>query len=174
MIAVIDEARKLVESTAKLYGSEVFFFHGHLRDIAANFSLMDTTSRWKSQKYPCIVLLQDFAVERPSAKSHKPYQARCKTQWLILADSDATYTPEQRYDKVYTPVLYPIYEAFVKSLAQSKVVVGDTSHTQIDRLRMTNSFNEAATAQGLKAALNDYLDGIEVRDLNLELRKKCT
>jgi hypothetical protein len=173
MIVIVDEARRLVEYTAKLYGGDVFFFHGHLKDIADNFSLMDATNRWRNQKYPCMVLLQDFAVERPDRRAGKAYEVRGKTQWLILAESNPEYIPEDRIAKVYKPVLYPIYEAFLTALAQAKVVIGSTAHTQIDRLRMTSSFSEAIAMQGVKSSFNDYLDGIEIRDLNLELRKKC-
>lgn len=172
MIVVVDELRKLVASTEKIYGKSLFFFHGHLKDISANFSLMGSTNEWSKQKYPCVVLLQDFAVERPQ-RSRELYEAKARLQLLILAQSNPGYIPEQRLSQVFKPVLYPIYEAFATALSHSRVLVGDTSHTQVDRLRMHRALSEAALAQGDKALFNDHLDGIEVRNLELKFRKNC-
>ena len=171
---VVDEVAKLVERTSKLYGSDVFFFHGHIREISNELIERSKTAEYRSQKYPCIMLLQDFAEVR---NSNNPWNVEARLQLLIVAVSDNTYAAPTRLEKVYKPTLYPIYDAFITALKKSpsilSIPITNIQHEKIDRLSMTSAFNEAALSQGIKTLFNDHLDGIEIRNLNLKITENC-
>lgn len=171
---VTDIFKKLVEQTAAIYGSNIFFFHGHIREIANELIERSKTAEYRSQKYPSIMLLHDFPEIREAAQ---PWDVEANLQILIVAVSDNTFDAATRLEKVYKPTLYPIYQAFVQALKKCpdilSIPVTNILHEKIDRLSMSNAFNEAALSQGIQPLFADHLDGIEIRNLNLKLIKNC-
>ena len=174
MLSVVDEMRRIVESAKKRLGSPLFFFHGHIKSISSELSNRSITKEYREQKYPCIMLLQDFAEHR---LRNKAWDIESRIQLLIVSGSSNEWDEPTRLEKIFKPVLYPIYEAFIKSLENSSTVLsvpfGNLSHEKIDRYRMSSALNEACLSQGIKALFNDHLDGIEIRNLNLKLIENC-
>lgn len=173
MIAVVDIIRKIVEATAKKHESEVFFFHGHIREIAAELMERSKTAEYREKKYPCIMLLEDF---RETRTSNKIWEVEADLQILIVASSDINYTPDMRIENVFKPVLYPVCDAFIYALQNSvniqSVPNDNLKYQKIDRHRCTSAFNEAAKSQGLAALFADYLDAIEL-NISIKLIENC-
>jgi hypothetical protein len=173
MIVVVDIIRKVVESTALKYGDDVFFFHGHIREIANELVNRSKTAEYREQKYPCIMLLEDF---RETHLDDKAWDMEADIQILIVAGSDINYTPDTRIERVFKPVLYPICDAMIHSLKDSPRILSipktNLRYQKIDRHRCASVFNEAAKSQGMAALFTDYLDAIEV-NLNLKLLENC-
>jgi hypothetical protein len=165
--------RKIVESTAKRYGSEVFFFHGHIREIAAELMERSKTAEYREKKYPCIMLLEDF---RETSAPGKIWDMEASLQILIVATSDINHSPDMRIEKVFKPVLYPVYDAFIFSVQNStgiqSVPANNLKYQKIDRHRCTSAFNEAAKSQGLASLFADHLDAIEIV-LDVKLIENC-
>jgi hypothetical protein len=173
MIVVVDIIRKIVESTAKKYGSDVFFFHGHIREIASELMERSKTAEYRSKKYPCIMLLEDF---RETYTFNKIWTLEADLQILAVATSDINYSPDMRIDNVFKPTLYPICDAFVYSLQNSVNILSipkdNLKYQKIDRHRCTSAFNAAVKSQGLNALFADYLDAVEM-NLNIKVIENC-
>lgn len=171
---VVDVIDDIVKETSLIYGSSIFFFHDHIQSISEALSNRELSREYAKQKYPCIMLLQDFSED---VFYNNSFDIKANLQLLIVANSYDSWDANIRLEKVYKPVLYPIYNSFIKALQNSTTIqtipLNSIKHQKIDRLRLSNSLNEVAKSQGIKAIFNDYLDGIEIRNLNLIIKENC-
>jgi hypothetical protein len=148
---------------------------GHIRDIGEILLSYSATAQYRLQKYPAIFLLQDFT-ERKGGNYSADVDCEVRLQLLIVAASAPTYRPAERYEKVFKPTLYPIYERFIEELGGSGTLIetasnGRFEHEKIDRPRISNALTEFT--KGDKNLFNDHLDAIEIRNLNLRILKEC-
>lgn len=119
----------------------------------------------KNKQYPLIMLIEDIQQD-VSDRSFNGVKA--KLDLLIVCPSKAEYYGEQRRLNSYVPVLRPIYAEFMTELAKHikiKGYLGKNGYYPHQYREMYNmGTNEGKTAYKLP----DYLDGIEVRDLDLQ------
>jgi hypothetical protein len=171
MRAVVDIIGDVVSKTSaavqQKHGFDVFYHYGHAKDIQELVLSYAQTEQFRKKRYPAVLLLQDF-VERSNRSAGMERQV--DLQLIIVAESGANYRPEIRYDKVFKPILYPIYEEFMRVINRSggtfMIPYSGFPHDKIDRLRLT----EALMGAGVKFA--DFLDGIELRNLSISILKE--
>lgn len=171
-VIVVDEFREIVNSLPlfSVNGASipVSFMHGHPEEIEANLIEITQLQGYNGMvKYPLIALFQDFPEEMGDAGG---YYGRVTIPKIIIATiTDNTYKSEQRYNATFKPVLYPIYYAFMDKIAKHRgFIVADVAsirHTKIDRLYYGTQY----AGQGL----NDYVDAIEISNLQLTLNRFC-
>jgi hypothetical protein len=177
MIAVVDIIGDVVRATSKQvskqHGFEVFYQYGHIREISQTLQSYSETDRFRSKKYPAVFLLQDFA-ERMGARYG---EAVVRLVLLIVADSSNVYRSSDRYEKVFNPVLYPIYDELMRQIVKDSRIntpYGGPPHEKIDRLFLSNALVDHTT-KGEGLMFSDYLDAIEIRGLELNiLIDECT
>lgn len=176
MVAVVDYIGEVVKKTSEkvnnIIGSDVFYQFGHITEINNTLQSYSKTAEFREQKYPAIFLLQDFAEKMGiDAKT----ETQVKLQLLIVAGSDKNYRAADRYEKVFKPILYPIYDTFIKTLNKDgrhlDVPYDGISHEKIDRLLLSDALVE--TTKGRANLFNDHLDAIEIRNLQLTILKTC-
>jgi hypothetical protein len=152
---------------------EVFYQYGHVNEIEAILRSYSETEDFRKQKYPAIFLLTDF-LERKGG--NPDYETEAMLQLLIVAASGKDYRTAERYEKVFKPVLYPIYEVFMKQLKNDSRVVtkqyGELPHTKIDR-SLVSGFQLKTQGGKTGNLFSDHLDAIEVNNLNLVIKKTC-
>jgi len=124
----------------------------------------------KTGKYPLIAVFQDF-VEREGDASGYTY---VDLQVLILYYTEKTSYTEDRYDKVFKPILYPIYLELLQQIKKHKHVhiisANRIEHDKIDRPH----WGDPGTYGNKDYLLDDVLDGVELRNLKLVLKNiKC-
>ena len=146
-----------------------FYDYGHRREIAQRLTEKDSADApFKYQKYPLIALRLD------TEEDHSDGVIRYNLNLAIIASTEVTYSAGQRYEKVFKPVLYPIYEQFLKALGDSGLFWWDANrdeppHTKVDRL-----FWGTAGAEGNESKIfNDNLDAIEILNLRINQSIKC-
>lgn len=146
-----------------------FYLYGHRQEINDRLLKKDGDGGSKRQKYPLIALRLDT-----TEKVENGYQAY-NLNIAILAFTDSNFNAEQRYEKVFKPLLYPLYELFFKKLDDSGLFTWDAndmempSHTKIDRPYWGTNASEANVAN----IFSDPLDAIEILDLKLLSRISC-
>lgn len=143
----------------------VHYLHGHPMEIIETLSQKAKSNVHKWKKYPLVALFQDF----PERKFSEPGIESEPSLHLIIARATApTYKADQRYEKNFKPVLYPIYVELLNQISISKVFMtygtSQIPHVKIDRLYWGR--------EGLYGnegnAFNDWVDCIEIRDLKLK------
>lgn len=146
-----------------------YFEHGHPLQILQMLTDKDKSSQFKYKKYPLIVLLQDFQEN----KGENPmFTMRTSPRVLILDSTERNFDPGQRYDQVFRPVLYPIYNLLLESMADSGFFNFSTpdqiTHNKWDRL----FWGREGLYRSEKNVFNDYLDGIDITFIDLQVNNK--
>lgn len=149
-----------------------YYMYGHRQEISNRLLQMNNDSGKKRKKYPLIALRMDFTEDVNQG------MWRSTLNVIIVAYTDPSFNVEQRYANVFKPVLYPLYENFLKKLAASGLFSWDERleetyppHTKVDRPFWGTPGAEA----NLKTIFaNDPLDAVEILNLKLNQRLKCS
>jgi hypothetical protein len=129
------------------------------------------TSTTKGSKYPLFALFQDFPEDSAGGSG---YYCTVRFPKISIATlTNSTDPPPIRYTQTFKPILYPIYEEFLRQLVRHKNIVGNDpaaiSHIKWDR--------PGTQPEGDKMGsnFNDYVDAIEIQNLQLTFKqiKKC-
>lgn len=145
----------------------VHYLHGHPLEIAQTLSEMSGTNEYRFKKYPCVCLLQDLPEKRGVDEG---LYSEAKLHILICKGTEPNYKANQRYEKIFKPYLYPVYDSFLdhmhKSINTFTISSNMIPHTKIDRL-----FWGVESPNGNTAGIFlDHLDIIEIKDLTLKIK----
>ena len=170
---VVDDIGKVVASMRgkpeidalfhpSLAGLVPFYLYGHRLDIANRLLLKNMDSVYKEQKYPLIALIMDF----PEVISNG--MANYNLHLAILHLTESTYTIEDRYTKVFKPVLYPLYLLLMEQLRKVGKFTwpgdqGYPPHTKTDRPFWGKVYEQGNASY----IFNDRLDALEISDLKI-------
>jgi hypothetical protein len=178
MINVVDVIGGIVGKTSsvieKLTGKKVFYQYGNIAELDEILqSYSNSTKEFREQKYPAIFLLTDFREKR---NSHPDYETEAFLQLLIVAGSMKGYRTADRYREVFTPILHPIYEAFISQLVKDSSVVKQKfnmlPHDFINR-SLISGFMLRTQSGATKNLFSDFVDAVEINNLNLIILKTC-
>lgn len=145
-----------------------YYMYGHRLEIANRLLEKEQDKIFKYKKYPLIALRMDFPEDVYDGLWHFDLNI------VLLAFTDKNYNTEERYEKVFKPVLYPLYQAFLKQIKDSGLFMWDGAqnvppHTKVDRPFWGIEERE----KNSKYIFNDPLDGIELINLRLNQIVKC-
>lgn len=146
----------------------VHYSYGHIREVASTLAQYSQTIEYANQKYPRVILILDY----PEDRTNVGYVG-VRLQLLIVTNSDPTYKADKRYNLNFAPILYPIYNKLIEAIKSSPYVDNMIiEHEKIDRYALSSALNESILSDG-RPLLNDNLDGIEIRNLNLKFINIC-
>lgn len=140
----------------------VHYLYGHHNDIKTRLIEKTKSNEYKYSRYPLIALFQDFTESHDGTGVFK-----VKLQMIIGFHSSKDFYTDDRYLKVFKPILYPIYKEFLKQLSNHAAFTIKESeqivHEKIDRPHWGDS-----AAYGTSSYIfGDVLDAIELRALEL-------
>jgi hypothetical protein len=163
--------RYLTADTATRYGSAVHYQHGHLIEIIQTIRDMSKAPTQSAKKFPLVALIQDFEEKKGSDYGTL---ATVSLSVLIAMNTDPKYKAAERYTKTFKTVLYPVYEYLLEAMARSGYfTVTDAKmidHTKVDRLYWGKNGLSGNSAN----AFDDYIDAIEIKNLNLIVKRLNT
>lgn len=139
----------------------VHYEYGHYNDVRER--LIQKGKVNPDQKYPLVVLFEDFRI----VNRVPGLTGVADIKIIILHTSKKDWTRQQREDRVFLPILVPIYNEFLRQLRYSGYFMqyGPFRHTRIDRPHWGDP-----GIYGNKGYLfDDVLDGIELSDLQLQV-----
>lgn len=144
-----------------------YYMFGHRLEISNRLLEMGDDKTLKYKKYPLVALRLDIGEENRGGLVHM------KLNVAILALTDMNYNADQRLQKVFKPVLFPLYDLLLKKLQTSGIFYwksyGIPEHTKLNRYFWGTDGGEG----NKKAIFNDPLDAIELIDLKLTQKIKC-
>jgi hypothetical protein len=137
---------------------------GHKIELIETLREMSSTRTQEPRRYPCIYLVQDF---REDMNPRTGIYCDVSLSLIIMHHTDMNRKVDDRYTKVFVPVLYPLYGAFMQALAKHPLIQQSQSdkieHNKTDRVY----WGRQAVGGNNALALTDYLDAIEISNLNL-------
>lgn len=121
----------------------------------------------KAGKYPLVALFQDIPENRGTSGYYSTVTIPKISIAVLTVNTDPVL---KRYDTNFRPTLYPIYREFLRQLCRHRNIVANDPnaipHTKYDR--------PGSQPEGQN--MNDYLDAIEISNLQLTFKetKLCT
>ncbi len=167
--AVVEDVRDLWDSTSE---NTPYYMHGHPKQVLEILKKKDKSDNWKYRKYPLVILLQDFIEQKGINPS---IEMSTGVRLIIVEQTLRKYEPQDRYDKVFRPILYPIYEQLLESMAES----GLFNVTDPDQIQHTKTDRLFWGREGLYGSeqniFDDYLDAIDItfQDLQILAKPSC-
>lgn len=135
---------------------------GYVADIAEVADRLTAGGKAGILLYPCIILPRDY-LEVMEDGSQRIEGATV----LVVAGSSNAYTSEEREERVFGPVLYPIVDALLDSLRTFGILDPYRPVQKVDRQHLQAALNEQVLPTGRAGIFNDMLDGVELRGLSL-------
>ena len=160
----LTERLQAVQSTI----TGVHYLVGHYTEIKARLEGLSKMTAGRYDKYPLIALFQDFVETRGNSGG---YYGEVTLQLMILYHTNKSDYTEDRYTKVFKPILYLIYEELMRQIHKSTKTVTQSidliKHDKIDRPHWGNPAIYGPDGY----ILSDVLDGIEIRNLKLPINQ---
>ena len=146
-----------------------YYLHGHPLEIIKTLSDKDKDPNSKYRKYPLVILLQDFEEIRGVNPS---WTMEVSPRVLIVEQTKRSFSSDERYRENFKPVLYPIYELLLESIAEYGLF-GVAAPDQIDHKKTDRLFWGREGLYGTKGnVFNDYLDAIDIKFNRLPVNRK--
>lgn len=151
------------------YGLAPYFMHGHIVEIVQRLKEKDESDKYRFQKYPLIVLVEDYMQRiRPEYEDGIHSEVTCRV--IIMNLSDPDWYASDRYANNFVPVLYPLYVDFMNALIKA-----DWHEAPLNEMIPHNPINRLAWGRqdiyGNEADVgNDHIDAIDIEDLVLRLK----
>lgn len=147
--------------------------YGHPSDIVTRLVSYSNTEEYKYKKYPLIGLFLDFPQSKGEAEN---IVSKVRFNLFIAVGTQQSYTPQQRTEHSFIPILYPIRDELFKQLNKHPNILkpeGDKyRHEQIDRYQWGKGGLEYYN-NGKANPFNDYIDAIELFGLELDFDTYC-
>jgi len=164
MIKIYDWWTNLGVEYNNRYIQKANFYYDNIVNVGLSLNAADRTATTRINKYPAVILLSSVR------ETHRvDGSVLLKPQILIVSDSKRDWLLTERQINVYKPILYPITENLLSMLNRYNY----KEFVKYDRDRISGALKEASTEAGLTSLFNDSLDGIELREGTLVIRKTC-
>jgi hypothetical protein len=142
----------------------ISYEHGRKFDIQQLLKQKDESPSFdtKGKVYPMVWLYEPFTVKDSPVLG---CWARVQLSIAIFNPTVNGYTPEQRYEKNFKPILDPIYEELINQIDKSgwyHVYDSRVLKNDMTRRMMWGSSDN-------KNELNNYVDAIEINSLTLDV-----
>lgn len=171
IVDIIGEVVKAAD--AVLYptlNKHILYEYGRSIQILRQLQILNQSITQKENKYPLFALFQPFPED-----SGGGYYANVKFPKISIAMLTQSTDPvATRYDKTFKPVLYPIYQEFLRQLCRHKNIVASDPGA-IPHKHWDAPGSDPASDQVKGANFNDIVDAIIIQDLQLTFKqvKKC-
>lgn len=166
---IVDIIGQVVAATdAKLFptlGKHIDYLYGRPSQILTQLTRMNGAPATKGLKYPLIALFMDF----PEQSGGSAYYAEVKFPKISIATlTTFDDIPAQRYAKTFKTTLYPILQEFLRQLARHPNIVGNDPYA-FPKLKWDRPGTQPEGGNP-----NDYLDAIELQNLQLTFKQVNT
>lgn len=145
-----------------------YYMFGHRLEIANILLKKSSDPVYQYQKYPLVALRLD------APEVHDLGVVRFKLNVGIFMFTDRNYEAADRYTNVFKPILYPIYESFLRQIKNAGLFMWTKDLSEPKHVKVDRPYWGTAGAEGnQKNIFNDPLDAIELIDLELTQNLKC-
>jgi hypothetical protein len=143
-----------------------YYLYGHPQEIVDILGEMDGDSVLKYEKFPLVILVQDFEEEM----GFEGYDSETSLNIIIATETDANLRSADRRAVTFTPILYPIYNLLIEKLKEStELDANKPVHTKIER----PYYGRSGLYGNEGNIFNDFIDAIELQNLELKILKIC-
>lgn len=150
----------------------VYYDYGHYDEVTRRLTSKDGSISQKGKKFPLIWLVMDFDEDFGSLSSG--YCELPDLQIFIAMQTKNTTSTSERYEKVFLPRLYPVYDELKNQIADSGFFdIADPEeiiHKKTDRPYWGVPDNHG---NGTSNLFNDFIDAIQIWKLKLSVNEQA-
>lgn len=141
-------------------GKKPYYLYGHPLEIMKILSEKSANDTLKFEKYPLIVLFQDFKEGITLTGRDVPLNI------AIITETRQDYTAAERYNDTFKNTIYPIWDLLIKYIKRSKYIDNkmELTYDKTDRLYWGKNNSNL---------FNDFIDAIEIENLKLQIKESC-
>ena len=156
---VVNEMR-LTWDSESLTPEKPFFMYGSYQEMINTLVSLDGGKLTKYKKYPLIMLPMPYDCEETESG------VKATISPVIIARSKADIKTAERYTYTFNPTLYPLMQLLKSELELSREI------NEMDiKLKWTD--HPYWKTDGAANMGTDYVDAIEIRNLELNFLKSC-
>ena len=127
----------------------------------------DKSGDERFKKYPLVHLVQDISIERGGDIG---FYGTTNLTIVFIHQTQQNFKTDERDENVFKPVLWPIYYEFMEQLKRSAWITNPWQNTGEFRHRVIKrAFWGNRQLKASENILNDYVDAIEVQNLQLKI-----
>jgi hypothetical protein len=127
----------------------------------------DKSGEERFKKYPLIHLVQDISIDRGGEIG---FYGTANLTIVFIHQTKQTFKTDERDENVFKPVLWPIYYEFMEQLKRSAWILNPWQNTGEFRHRVIKrAFWGNRQLKASENILNDYVDAIEVQNLQIKI-----
>ena len=149
----------------------VHFMHGHPKEIQQWVTELGKANSTKPQRFPAVWLFRDFKESRNPING---IYAKHQLKLFIATRTEPTYNSDDRKEKSFKPILYPILVELLNQFELSgKFMLMNADTQQYDQIDHYFWGNAGLFESGDKNFFAEWIDCIEI---NIELQtylKNC-
>lgn len=165
---IVDILGEVVASVSQnLYGdpNKIFYVYGRSIQITNELLKRNDSINNKGKKYPMIAVFQDFP-----ELTNSGYYTTVKLPKIVIATlTKSTDPPAKRYAETFKPILYPIYQEFLRRLTRHKNIVGNDPGA-FSMMKWDRPGTQPANEKDKASNFNDFIDCIELQNLELTFK----
>jgi hypothetical protein len=168
-VFIVDEIGKVMDEVNQalyLNGFQhlpVYYKYGHPKEISIRLQELSNSPTEGHKKFPLVILFTDITIE----KDEPGFYGSARLRMLIANITDREYISEQRTELNFKPVLHPIKEELIKQIGLHPqfTYAGELKYKETDMYYYGSRIND-------KNIFNDYIDAIELRDIEINIKNK--
>lgn len=160
----------IANETAALGSSlikQIRFSKSSFDELIENLFQADKSGVQRFNKFPLTHLVQDMVINRGTDVG---IYGTAVINIIFIHQTQSIYKIEDRDAKVFKPVLWPMYYSFFEQLKKNNwIFQSDATTGEFPHRVIKHAFWGDRQLQGSKNILNDYVDAIEVQNLQLKI-----
>lgn len=167
-VYIVEEMAEVVAKvntalTAADFGKTVYYMYGHVKEISSRLQELSNSPTEKDKKFPLIILFTDIQID----KDTPGFYGSARLRMLIANMTQPEYISTQRTDLNFKPVLHPIKEELLKQIGEHQQFTypDELRYKETDMYFYGSQIND-------KNQFNDYIDAIELRDIQVNIKNK--
>lgn len=149
--------------SAANFGKTVQYMYGHPLEIVGRLQELSNSVTLQTQKFPLVILFTDVTIDR----SLIGFYGSVRLRMLVANITQPEYISEERTDKNFKPILHPIKEELIKQISiHGRFTFGDEL-----KFKETDMYFYGSQINN-KNIFNDYIDAIELKDIQVNIKNK--
>lgn len=145
------------------FGRTVYYMYGHVKEISSRLQELSNSPTEKNKKFPLIILFTDIQID----KDKPGFYGSAKLRMLVANITVPTYISEDRTEQNFKPILHPIKEELLKQIGEHQ----QFTYPEELRYKETDMYFYGSQIND-KNQFNDFIDAIELKDIQVNITNK--
>lgn len=156
-----DEVGLIVAKASNSLSISINYQYGTWDEINTLLAQYSKTLEYSKLKFPLFWFTQPYTIRRVDGG----YFGDTSLRFFIIVDSNKDWTPAQRMELNYKPVILPIYREFIKQFVASTYLFEDP----LDQHLPHDVTRRPYWGEEQQQQIDDVVDGLEINNLKLKI-----